>query len=152
MKFEVKKWVLAGLAMFGGLYVSAQSFGSMSSTSAAWGSSGYVNDYYYGEQSAFQTDDNMFNYGNSFVQDMGSTSSDMFSVSSRMRTAASSLVAGSTLMGYESTKTNGKTNNSGIAPPTVAPIGDGWDVVLFLMLLAVGYGVYVYKQKRQTIE
>lgn len=151
MKLEVRKWVLAGLAMFGGLSVSAQSFGSMSSTSASWGSSGYVNDYYYGEQSAFQTDDNMFNYGNSFVQDMGSTSSDMFSVSSRMRTAASSLVAGSTLMGYENSLFD---NDMPVVPgvPGIAPIGDGWDVLLFLVLLAVGYGVYVYKQKRQTIE
>ncbi|MCQ2341011.1 MAG: hypothetical protein MJZ48_00925 [Paludibacteraceae bacterium] len=151
MKLEVRKWVLVGLAMLGGLSVSAQSFGSMSSTSATWGNSGYVNDYYYGEQSAFQTDDNMFNYGNSFVQDMGSTSSDMFAVSSRMRTAASSLVAGSTLMGYEESQVRA-SRGGGIAPPTVAPIGDGWDVLLFLMLLAIGYGVYVYKQKNQVVK
>lgn len=151
MKLEVRKWVLVGLAMFGGLYVSAQSFSNMSSTSAAWGNSGYVNDYYYGEHSAFQADDNMFNYGSSPMQDMGSTSSDIFAVSSRMRTAASSLVAGSTLMGYENSLFD---NDMSVVPgvPEIAPIGDGWDVVLFLMLLAVGYGVYIYKQKTQVVK
>lgn len=139
--------------MLGGLYVSAQNFGSVS-TSASWGNNGYVNDYYYGEQTAFQLDDNVFNYGSSATQDIGSTSSDLFGESAYIRTAASSIVAGSTLMGYEMSQVSlrGGRGGGGIAPPVVAPIGDGWDVLLFLLLLAVGYGVCAYRKSvRQKV-
>lgn len=29
----------------------------------------------------------------------------------------------------------------------LTPIGDGWDVILLLVLLAVGYGAYVYRKR-----
>jgi hypothetical protein len=38
--------------------------------------------------------------------------------------------------------------SGGIAPPDT-PIGDGWDVAVFLLLLCVGYALYLTRKTRQ---
>ncbi len=120
--------------MLGTLYVSAQDYGGVANTSATWGNSGYVNDYYYGEQNAFQQDENMFNYGSTPVQDMRSTSSAGFG-GGTFYVAARNIEPGSTLASYSNEKTNGG-NKGGWAPPVSAPIGDGWDVYVLMLSLA----------------
>jgi len=141
--------MVCGLAIIGGLHTSAQNYGGMSSTSASWGNSGYVNNYYYGSQSAFQTDDNMFNYGETATQNMGSTSAYTYS-SGTISTAASNIVAGSTLLGYEEETAYGPSRGrTGWAPPVTAPIGDGLWV---LLLLAIGYGGYMYRKRGLRIK
>lgn len=42
----------------------------------------------------------------------------------------------------------GTPGGGGIAPPDT-PIGDGWDVAVFLLLLCVGYALYLTRKTRQ---
>ncbi|MCQ2311111.1 MAG: hypothetical protein MJZ64_05110 [Paludibacteraceae bacterium] len=145
MKIEVKNYVLLGsFALINCLAAPAQNYGSTSSQSPSWGNNGYVNDYYYGEQTAFQQDENMFNYGSTPVQDMNTTSSEVFRGGGTYNVAARNIEPGSTLASYSNEKTNGG-NKGGWAPPVSAPIGDGWDVYAFLLLLA---GVVAFCRRR----
>jgi len=140
MHINIKiRCVVCGLLVLGGANIFAQSFSSASS----WGNNGLANDYYYGDQDPFQLDDNMFTYGSTATQDMYSTSS-AYGPAATFETAASNIVAGTTLADFQAAQMRKAGKGNGWAPPTVAPIGDGWDVMLFLLLLAVGYGVYVF--------
>jgi len=126
-------------------------YGYMSPSSNAWGNSSYVNDYYYGERKAFQQQENMFNYGATATWDMQSTSTEIYTAAT-FSTAASNITAGMTLADYNEDYVERRTGirKNGWAPPTTAPIGDGWDVILFLLALAAGYGIIVYKQHKLT--
>lgn len=143
-----------------GIFVPIQTYGIEWSNSVSWGETGYVSDYYNGgaQQNSFQIEDNIFNYGETFVQNMSSTAAMDFGEEGegQFSTVAESLDAGFTVEDYQykAMARRGVGKNQGWAPPDFdnIPIGDGWDVLLFLVLLAVGYGVYVCKQRRQTIE
>jgi len=143
MHINIKiRCVVCVLLLLGGTDAFAQRFGSSSS----WGNNGLANDYYYGDRSAFQMDDNMFTYGSTATQNMASTSS-AYNPAATFETAASHIVAGSTLADFQAAQIRKADKGNGWAPPVAAPIGDGWDVMLFMLLLAVGYGVYVYRRR-----
>lgn len=46
---------------------------------------------------------------------------------------------------------SGRRNSNTMAPPTdtdpFVPIGDGWDVVLLLAFLSIGYAIYIRRRK-----
>lgn len=150
-----RNWVLCGIIIIGSTYVSAQNSNTSMQSAASWGNSGYVNDYYYGEQSAFELDDNMFNYGSTATQNMGSTSSCDYSPGA-ISTAASNIVAGSTLAGYQAQTVARAASRGGRdhqwETDDSAPIGDGWDVMLLLCLMAVAYGVRTYVRTRMRAD
>jgi len=145
---KIYKWVICGLLLMGGVGLMPM-YGYMSYHNRTWGDNGYVHDYYYGERAHFQQDDNMFNYGSTATWDMYSTSTDVYTAAS-FATCASNIVAGSTLDEYQYdyvAKRTGRTlGGTGWQPPTAAPIGDGWDVMLFLLMLAGGVGFARYKK------
>jgi len=121
----------------------AQNFSSATS----WGNNGLANDYYYGDQSAFQLDDNMFTYGSTATQNMTSTSYS-YGAAATFETAASYIESGTTLADFTMARANGRTAHGGDdhrwETDDEAPIGDG---LWILLLLAVGYGVFVYRRR-----
>ncbi len=139
---------------------SAQVFQASSGMSSSWGRSGYVSDYYHGERTVFEQDENMFDYGSSFVQDFQSTSTvrtNAQSVYGMLYTAADNITPGSTTADYAEDYTGRVKRGLGFNPitpgvPTIAPIGDSWDVLLLLCLMAVAYGVRTYVRTRMRAD
>lgn len=145
IRYKYLIWITLGLLLIGGTStVSAYGYATCSSS---WGDNSYVHNYYYGEQKAFHQDENIFNYGSTATWDMYSTSAETYT-SDIFYTAASNILVGSTLLGYEEDYVEGRTGmrKSGWAPPVSAPIGDGWDVMLFLLILAAGYGLVQWRK------
>jgi len=94
-------------------------------------------------------------YGNSVTMNMQSTSSMGYTGGS-FATAASNIVPGTTTLDCEGqymAQSPGRTmmGGPGWQPPTTAPIGDGWDVVLFMVLLAAGYGVVSARRTQRRV-
>ncbi len=136
---------------------SAQVFQASSGMSSSWGRSGYVSDYYHGERTVFEQDENMFDYGNSFVQDFQSTSTvrtNAQSVYGMLYTAADNITPGSTTADYAEDYTRRVMRRvPGVPGGDIhIPIGDGWDVMLLLCLMAVAYGIRTYVRTRMRAD
>ncbi len=144
---RILRKIVLSLLVGGVLPVMAQTFQSTSSVSSSWGQSSFVSDYYHGEKNVFQLDDNVFEEDkSSFVQNFRSTAAMQTapseSVYGMLYTAAESIEPGSTTAEYEYSE---RVKRGFVVPgvPTVAPIGDGWDVLLMLLLLVGGYALFV---------
>lgn len=144
---QKKRKIAICLVVCVGALLPTYTYGIGLSLNSSWGQSGSVSDFYYGEQQYFQTDDNMFSHGESFVQDMGSTSCvELGNLSSgQFYTAASVITPGTTIDGYQR-KAMARSFGNGWAPPVSAPIGDGWDVYVLLFGLASVVGIRRWKE------
>jgi len=137
--------------LIGGLKGTMSAYGSLSMSSQTWGRSGYVHDYYDSSPTTFQQNSNMFNYGNTAMMNMQSTSTIAYTAGT-FSTVASNIEAGTTIEDYQEEYVARSSARRGMggnwAPPVFSPIGDGWDVILFLIVLAVGYGVVSVRKKQ----
>ncbi|MCQ2342281.1 MAG: hypothetical protein MJZ75_02130 [Paludibacteraceae bacterium] len=147
-----RKIAICLMVCAGGL-LPTHAYGIDLSNSASWGQAGYVSDYYSGDeqQNCFQMEDNMFNYGETFVQDMGSTSAMTFGEEGegQFSTVAESIDAGSTVEEYQyktQARRIGKNGGHWEPPTEPVPVGDGWDVYLLMTTLAAVAGFFRWRK------
>lgn len=149
---QKKRKIAICLVVCVGALLPTYTYGIGLSLNSSWGQSGSVSDFYYGEQQYFQTDDNMFSHGESFVQDMGSTSCvELGNLSSgQFYTAASAIEPGTTIDGYQR-KAMARSFGRGWEPPTdPVPVGDGWDVYVLLFSFASAVAFLRWKKNDET--
>jgi len=143
-----RNWIVLLLMMW---TVPAWAYFGMNDTGKSWGNNSVADNYYYGESQPFGGSDvELFTGTPSAFRAMTSTSSLGYKPGV-INIAADGIVAGSTVTDFlnDGDRNGGTHGQEGHQWETddEAPIGDGWDVMLLLVLLAVGYGVYKYRKR-----